>query len=106
VSVMFINLFEVPASRDEAFRALWQQVNVYMQAQPGYQGHRLHRALADDARYRYANVVTWESAEAWRSGHDDGFRELLAQAGWREFPNTPALYEVVHSNEPAAQARA
>jgi heme-degrading monooxygenase HmoA len=103
---MFINLFEVPAGRDEAFRALWQQVNTYMQGQPGYQGHRLHRALGGDARYRYANVVTWESAEAWQSGHDDGFRELVRQPGWREFPNTPALYEVVDSNQPATQARA
>jgi hypothetical protein len=30
MSVVFINLFEVPAGRDETFRALWQQVNDYM----------------------------------------------------------------------------
>ena len=43
--------------RDETFRGLWQQVNDYMRTQPGYQAHRLHRTVADDARYRYANMT-------------------------------------------------
>ena len=30
MSVVFINLFEVPVGRDETFRGLWQQVNDYM----------------------------------------------------------------------------
>jgi heme-degrading monooxygenase HmoA len=97
--VTLINLFEVPAGREEAFGLLWEQVNAYMRAQPGYLGHRLHRALADDAPYRYANLATWESGEAWRAAHDEGFRKLLAQPQWREFPSTPALYEVVHTGE-------
>ena len=101
MSVVFINLFEVPAGRDEAFLARWQQVNDYMRARPGYQAHRLHRAFGDDARYRYVNVATWESAEAWRSAHDETFRGLVAQPEWREFPSTPALFEVVHASEPA-----
>ena len=104
MSVVFINLFEVPAGRDETFRSMWQQVNDYMRTQPGYQAHRLHRAVADDARYRYANVVSWESAEAWRAAHDEGFRKLVGQPEWREFPNTPALYEVVHTGDQAAPA--
>ena len=104
MSVIFINLFEVPADRDETFRVMWQQVNDHMRTQPGYHGHRLHRALAGDARYRYANVVTWESPEAWRSAHGEGFRKLLSQPAWREFASTPTLYEVVHADERAAPA--
>ncbi|MFY9928708.1 MAG: antibiotic biosynthesis monooxygenase family protein [Streptosporangiaceae bacterium] len=104
MSVIFINLFEVPAGRDETFRDMWQQVNDYMRTQPGYQGHRLHRSLAEDARYRYTNVVSWESPEAWRAAHGEGFRKLVSQPGWREFPSTPALYEVVHAGEHAAPA--
>jgi heme-degrading monooxygenase HmoA len=104
MSVVFINLFEVPAGRDETFRSMWQQVNDYMRTQPGYQSHRLHRAIADDARYRYANVVSWESTEAWRAAHDEGFRKLVGQPEWREFPNTPALYDVVHTGDQAAPA--
>ena len=67
MSVVFINLSEVPVGRDETFRGLWQQVNDYMRTKPGYQAHRLHRTVADDARYRYANIAIWESAEAWRA---------------------------------------
>jgi len=26
---------------------------------------------------------------------------LVRQPQWREFPNTPAIYEVVHAGEPA-----
>ena len=98
--VTFINLFQVPADRDEAFRRLWDEVNAHMREQAGFHGHRLHRALAEDARYRYANVAEWESAEAWRAAHDDGFRRLVGQPQWREFPSVPALYEVVHATDP------
>jgi len=100
VTVMFINLFEVPAGRDEAFRLLWEQVNAYMRAKPGYRDHRLHRALAGDARYRYVNVAAWESPGAWQAAHDEGFRKLVTQPQWREFPSTPALYEAVHTGQP------
>lgn len=103
MTVTFINLFKVPAGRDEAFRHLWEQVNNYMRGQPGYRDHRLHRAVADDAQYRYVNVAAWESAETWQAAHDEGFRKLVTQPHWREFPSTPSLYEVVHANgQPSA----
>ena len=75
-----------------------------MRTQPGYQAHRLHRTVADDARYRYTNMAIWESAEAWRAAHDEWFRKLVGQPEWREFPNTPALYEVVRTGDQAAPA--
>jgi heme-degrading monooxygenase HmoA len=103
MSVVFINLFDVPAGRGEAFVAEWQKVNDYMRSQPGYQSHRLHRALAGDAKYQYVNVAIWESAEAWRAAHNEGFFRLVQQPQWREFPSTPALYEIVHAGEPALQ---
>jgi len=99
--VIFINMFEVPEGRDEVFLTEWRKVNDYMRNKPGYQGHRLHRALTGDASYRFANVATWESAEAWRVAHDEGFVSLVRQPQWREFPSTPAIYEVVHAGEPA-----
>lgn len=99
MTVTFINLFEVQPDRDDAFRALWGQVNTYMQAQPGYISHKLHRAVESDARYRFANVVLWESAEKWQAAHDEGFRELVGAPDWKEFPPFPTLYEVVHHAE-------
>jgi heme-degrading monooxygenase HmoA len=101
--VTFINLFQVPAGRDEAFRRLWDEVNSHMRAQPGYHSHRLHRALSDDAPYRYVNVAVWESAETWQAAHDNGFRKLVGQPQWREFPSAPALYEVAHATEHTAR---
>jgi len=104
MTVRFINLFTVPVGRDERFMELWKRVNVYMAAQPGYVNHRLHRALSDDAAYRYVNYVEWDSPEAWESAHDAGFRERVADPGWAEFTTTPALFEIVHEGSSAARA--
>ena len=68
-----------------------------MQGKPGYVGHRLHRALADGARYRYVNYVEWASADDWQAAHDAGFRERVGRPGWEHFTTTPALYEIVHA---------
>jgi heme-degrading monooxygenase HmoA len=96
MTVTFVNLFEVPAGEDDAFRALWQQVNDYMRAKPGYISHKLHRALRPDARYRFANIVIWASEQEWAAAHDDGFHALVGQPAWTAYPPFPTLYEVVH----------
>ncbi|HEX3336681.1 MAG TPA: antibiotic biosynthesis monooxygenase family protein [Jatrophihabitans sp.] len=106
MSVRFINLFTVPVGRDERFMQLWTRVNVYMAAQPGYRNHRLHRALSDDAAFRYVNYVEWESDQAWADAHDDGFRERVSDPGWAEFTTTPALFEIVHEGSAGSAAEA
>ena len=97
--VRFINLFEVPAGRDDEFVARFLTVNDFMAAQPGYLGHRLHRSLATDARYRFVNYVDWESVEHWRAAHGEEFRTLVAGPEWADFTSSPALYEVVHERQ-------
>jgi heme-degrading monooxygenase HmoA len=92
--VVFINCFEVPPGREEAFLELWAQIDDYMRAQPGFLWRRLHRALSDDTRLRYVNVAGWASAGDFDTAHDDTFRQLQGQAGWAEFPALPALYAV------------
>ncbi|MBO1767586.1 antibiotic biosynthesis monooxygenase [Allobranchiibius sp. GilTou38] len=94
--VHFLNCFEVPASRDEEFLSLWREVNAYMARKPGYVSHRLHRALADDARFRFINTAEWESPRACQEAHDDGFRALVGKPQWRAFRSTPGLFEIVH----------
>jgi len=99
MTVTFVNLFEVPVRGDDEFLTLWREVNTYMRAKNGYLEHRLHRALVDDARYRYVNVAVWVSQQHWRDAHDDGFRALVARPAWAQFPSTPGLYEVAHHGQ-------
>lgn len=102
MSVRFINLFEVAPGQDAPFMDLWRRVNGYMAAQPGYRNHRMHRALSESARYRYINYAEWESVEHWQNAHDEGFRALVSDPAWSEFPATPALCEIVHEGQDAS----
>ena len=103
-NVPFINCFQVPAGREEVFFALWKKVNAYMQNQPGYVSHELHRSLAPDAHFRFVNYVLWESVDAWKAAHDEGFFALVNVPEWKEFTTTSALYEIVHTGGTAAVA--
>lgn len=95
MAVTLVNCFEVPAGREEEFFSLWRQVNAYMRNKKGYLGHKLHRSLAPDARYRFVNVAQWASPAEFQAAHDEGFRALVQQPAWGPFTSTPALYEVV-----------
>jgi heme-degrading monooxygenase HmoA len=104
-SVPFVNCFEVPEGKEETFFALWREVNAYMAAKPGYLGHRLHRSLAPDAKFRFVNYAEWESTEHWRAAHDEGFRQRALGPEWAGISSTHALYEVVHTGEAAVAPR-
>ena len=94
--ITLVNCFEIPAGREDEFFALWQRVNGYMRAKPGYLGHKLHRSLAVDARFRFVNVAQWASQADFNAAHDDGFRALVSGPEWAAFRSFPNLYEVVH----------
>jgi len=94
VDVVFINCFEVPPGREEAFLALWKQIDDYMRDKPGFQWRRLHRSLDPDTRLRYVNVAGWDSAEQFDAAHDDVFVRMVSQPEWAEFPALPSLYIV------------
>jgi heme-degrading monooxygenase HmoA len=67
----------------------------YFIARPGFVSLRLHRAVNDDAPYRWVNVAVWESEAAFRAAHGtEQFRTLATAQGWSEFPSLPALFEV------------
>jgi heme-degrading monooxygenase HmoA len=95
-AMILINSFEVPAGREDEFFRLWEQVNAYMRTKPGYLGHKLHRALAPDAPFRFVNVAQWASVEHFQAAHDARFHELVGQPAWSAFQPHPALYEVIH----------
>jgi heme-degrading monooxygenase HmoA len=96
--VEFVNCFEVPAGREEEFFELWKQVNAYMVVKPGYVSHQLLRSLGPDARFRFVNLAKWDSVQALRAGHDEGFKALISSPEWADFRSLPAPYEVVHEN--------
>ena len=98
-AVTLVNCFEIPAGRDDEFFSLWEQVNNYMRQKKGYLGHKLHRSLAPDARFRFINVARWASAQEFQAAHDEGFRALVSQPAWAEFRSFPTLYEVFHEGE-------
>jgi heme-degrading monooxygenase HmoA len=93
--VTLINSFQVAPGRDTAFRALWGETSRYFIARPGFVSLRLHRAVSDDAPYRWVNVAVWESEADFRAAHGtDQFRTLVSSTAWSEFPSVPALFEV------------
>jgi heme-degrading monooxygenase HmoA len=94
--ITLINCFEVPVGREEEFFSGFKKVNAYMRGKKGYVGHKMHRSLASDARYRFVNVVQWASREDCEAAHDEEFRALITQAALADSRSTPALYEVVH----------
>ena len=97
--VVLVNCFKVPAGREEEFFALWQQVNSYMRAKPGYLSHKLHRSIAPDAPYRFVNLAHWRSLADFNNAHDAGFRSLVGDPRWKDFSSTPTVCEVVHEAE-------
>jgi heme-degrading monooxygenase HmoA len=93
--VTLINSFQVAPGRDLAFRAVWDETSRYFIARPGFVSLRLHRAVNDDAPYRWVNVAVWESEAAFRAAHGtEQFRNLVTAPAWSEFPSVPALFEV------------
>ena len=94
-SIVLINPFEVPEGQpDEAFLAGWQRAADYMQAQPGFLGTRLHRALSPDAKFRFINVAEWETPEAFGAAvTSPEFRQLAGNGP----AGHPGLYQLVRS---------
>jgi heme-degrading monooxygenase HmoA len=100
--VVLMNRFVVPEGRDERFLELWTETSEYFRVQPGFVSLELHRAVSVDAEHRYVNVAVWDSAAHYAAPHQtDEFRRLVSQEGWREFPSSPTLYEVVLEHDGA-----
>lgn len=86
-----INCFEVPPGREDEFYAMWSKVNEYQKTQPGFLAHKMHRALAPEAKFRFINVVQFETFEQYQTAVAS--KEFLALAEgfgprWRDFRRT------------------
>jgi quinol monooxygenase YgiN len=97
--VTLINVFEVPAGKEDAVIAAWEKARDFLRQEPGYVSTALHQAIAPDARFALINVAVWESAEAFRQAT----ARMQAAGVLPEIEGlrfTPALYRVIRSDEP------
>jgi heme oxygenase (mycobilin-producing) len=90
--VVFINAFEVPAEGDEEFLDAWEAAGDFLRRQAGFHGRRLHQSLGPQAEFRFVNIGSWQSEDAFRraTGQPD-----FGSAVNIPFPAHPALYEVI-----------
>jgi heme-degrading monooxygenase HmoA len=77
--VVVINPFKVPVEADEPFIAGWERARFTATA--------LHRALREDADFRFVSVAVVDSLDTWR--------EAIAQM---PFKAHPGVYEVAHED--------
>ncbi|MFJ6084971.1 antibiotic biosynthesis monooxygenase family protein [Streptomyces sp. NPDC092369] len=96
---VFINCFEVPVGREDAFYELWDEIDEFMIKQPGFKYKRLHKSIDDNATLRFVNIVGWDSIEQFDAAHVDEFRAMWSRPGWSEFAARPSLYTIVQANE-------
>lgn len=89
---MLINAFEVPIEGDEPFIAGWERARDFLASRGSFTNTALHRAVREDAEFRFVNVAQVESPQAWSEAVSD------AAFPGREMPfrSHPSLYEVVH----------
>lgn len=93
-----INLFQVPAGREEEFLRLWEEADELLRASSGYAATRLHRAVQPEAKYQFVNVAVLSSVEDWRAVITrPDFTALAARMA--EFQPAPGLYSVVREHE-------
>lgn len=97
MSVILINVFEVPDGKSAEAMVFWDRVAAFMRTQPGFVSTRLHRAVVPWARFQLINVAEWESVDHFETvKNSDAFRQMVGPY-MQEFPHFPGLYEVVRS---------
>jgi heme-degrading monooxygenase HmoA len=92
--VTLINAFEVPAQADQPFIGGWERARDFLATQDGFTATALHRALRDDADFRFVDVAQVDSPGAWRRAVGDP----AFPGGQMPFRAHPGLYEVVHED--------
>ncbi len=73
MAVTLINVFMVPADRQEEFLSTWKETaNVFQAAKgSGFLETHLHRNTGTgNQTFAFVNIARWESAEHWQRSHD------------------------------------
>jgi len=96
--VTLINPFAVPREDREKFLTIWQRVDDYMQAQPGFMETHLHESIEPsfmpNATFRFINVALWRSAEDFKNAIQ---KEGFVNCAKHVFPYSggAGLYQVI-----------
>lgn len=99
MSVVLINVFEVPAGREAEFMAAWRPIADHLATQEGYLSTKLHQALAPGARFSFVNVAEWASPQHFQAAlGSQGFQKLVPALG--PFPATPGLFTLAYEHHP------
>jgi quinol monooxygenase YgiN len=93
VAVTLINVFIVPDAKEAEFLEHWRATTAVFSKRPGFLETHLHRntGVGSDS-FKFINIARWESAEAWRSNHDDYRPGEYSIAGVK---GHPAIFECV-----------
>lgn len=98
----FINVFEIPSDKVDAFLPGWEERARIMSSMPGFGGYKMHRALSGDSRFQLVVVGHWESSEALDAAiANPDFQtrmRALEEDSNVTFSNDAALYQVALSD--------
>ena len=93
MAVTLINTFIVPEDQEAEFLKNWRETTEVFSHTPGFIETHMHRNTGvGDGTFKFINIARWESAEAWRSTHEDyppGEDNLPGVKGH------PAIYESI-----------
>lgn len=88
--------FEVRAEDTDKFLTAWKKANTFLEKQDGYLKTALHRASSANPDFRFVNVSSWESAEAFRKATQSvAFKE--ASGSLEAYPIHASVYDAVRS---------
>ena len=73
MAVTLINVFIVPAEREDEFLANWKNTSSFFKETPdtGFIETHLHKNTGiGNPTFTFINIARWESAEHWKKSHD------------------------------------
>lgn len=91
--ITLMNIFEVPAQKEQKFLEKWKEAFLFLKEQPGFIETKLHHSLKEPETW--INYARWSSRQDFLNAvNSPEFIQIV-----KDFPvkGTPGLYEVYFS---------
>ena len=86
--------YKVNVEDVDAFLEAWHMANDHLKKQPGHLTTTLHRAVSANPPFRFVNVATWKTADAFRKAtQSPAFQEASGRLG--AYPLFASVYDTV-----------